>query len=409
MANSEMFCAPITPCTWYRGLFLCPLETEGEMMKGKWASFLEKLKDEISSIVLMGKEGGSLLEKLARYLEELGMTGEEISSFLETSFPNMSVTVTVTLTILVLAVMTLLTNETGMPKWLAFSQRWSYGLYISSIWCDLIYTECPIDLSPITISSTQNFIWMALFRFSHEIVIGLHITFFGYHFVLDFILERLVLAHLSLADYSHQLCERSSELCEWLFDTFEFVWDKSAKLWELIIEKVFECHIHMPTLLNLSQRQRKLYRCTLLMVCIASKNDIRSKQFKSLCISSVMFQFGYNFNNIVGNTQLWLGWLTLWQSIKDQLHRQLWLRWLALYENIKERLCKDYLKMPGGLEPNRYHTRYYVGLNRLRVLEYGIIIQVLPDLSHAGIRCFHICGIPVFNGHPVPVPTAPYA
>ena len=208
MAYSELFCAPINPCTWYRGLFLCPLDTGEVTIVRKWTSFVMKLNDEMSSIVQMEREGVSLREKYERYLKEWGMHEDPTSSIVETA------------------------------------------------------------------------------------------------------------------------------------------------------------------------------------------------------MSSIMILFVINFFNIVGNTQLWL---TLCQSIKNQLHRQLWLRWLVLWENIKERICEDYLKMPGGLEPHRYHTRYYVGLNRLRVMEFGIIIRVLPDLSHEGIRCFDICGIAVYTGHPIPVPPAPYA
>ena len=81
---------------------------------------------------------------------------------------------------------------------------------------------------------------------------------------------------------------------------------------------------------------------------------------------------------------------------------------LIIWENKKKELCEDYFKMPGGLKPNQYHTRYYVGLSRIRVFEYGIAIQVLPNLRHVGIRCFSFCGIPIFQGDPVSVPVAPY-
>ena len=101
--------------------------------------------------------------------------------------------------------------------------------------------------------------------------------------------------------------------------------------------------------------------------------------------------------------------MSLWQWIGEQLHRHLWLRWLNQWEIIKERLCENYLKMPAGLRPNRYHTRYYISLRRLRIVEYGIVIQVLPNLKHAGIRVFSFCGMHVFHGEPVPVPATPAA
>ena len=60
------------------------------------------------------------------------------------------------LTILVLAILTLLTNHMGMPEWHSTSQRFFYGLYISNIWCDLVYSECPIDfLNPTSLGNTN--------------------------------------------------------------------------------------------------------------------------------------------------------------------------------------------------------------------------------------------------------------
>ena len=81
-------------------------------------------------------------------------------------------------------------------------------------------------------------------------------------------------------------------------------------------------------------------------------------------------------------------------SLRAWLHNKLALarrNSLILWENKKEELCEDYFKMPGGLKPNQYHTRYYVGLSRIRIFEYGIVIQVLPNFKHVGdvgVRCF---------------------
>ena len=389
------------------------------MAERKFGSFLEKLKDDLSSIVAKGSGGdrASLLEKVARFLKEMGATEEEISSFLEPEEEENNMLVAVTegifITLLVLIVLTHLTNNMGMPEWLAFGQRWIYGVYISNMWCNLIYTECPIDLTPKIYLSKYLpivFICMNLLHHTHEILMELNILFHGRHFVLDFILQGLVLANLYLEDLIRQLCEKSYELCEKLFETLESMLDRCAKLCEIVIEKVLGHHIHVPTILDLSQGQKHFYRCIVLMVCIESWNSSQARgQFAGLGISSITILFWIHFYTIVGNTQLWLGWLTLWQSIKEQLNRHLWQRWLALWEKIKERLCEDYFKMPGGLRPNRYHARYYVGLNRLRFLEYGILIRVLPDLTHEGIRIFSFCGIHVFHGEPVPVPAAPYA
>ena len=82
------------------------------MAERKFGSFLEKLKDDLSSIVAKGSGGdrASLLEKVARFLKEMGATEEEISSFLEPEEEENNMLVAVTegifITLLVLTVLT---------------------------------------------------------------------------------------------------------------------------------------------------------------------------------------------------------------------------------------------------------------------------------------------------------------
>ena len=81
MANSGVFCDTIGPCTWYRGLFLCPSETGEEMSGRKFASFLEQLKDELSTILVMeGGDRARLMKELVRFVARLGMTEEDLLS-----------------------------------------------------------------------------------------------------------------------------------------------------------------------------------------------------------------------------------------------------------------------------------------------------------------------------------------
>ena len=411
MANSEDFCEPINPCTWFRGALFCPLGNTKEMLARKYKSIVEK---EVSSIIDNGGDKIQIVEESVRFLKSLGVS-ENGTSWLRTALlgpeEEMSM-VTVTekffLTVMVLAVLTLLTRKMGMPEHLAYGQWWIHGLQISSIWCGLIYSECPIYLTPLVFGSNylpMVIICMTLQTLSHDILMGLHALFLGSHFLLDFILQGLVLANLHLEYFINQLCERNYEIFEWVFDTIEEILDRSAKLCEHVIERVFGIHIHIPTIKNLSQGQRHLYRCVFIMVCITS----RKKQFAATYGVIFVLLFGYHFNNIVGSTQLWHGLLVLWQKIKEQLHMHVWQRWRNMWEQIKERLCNNYFKIPAGLQPNRYHTRFYIGLNRLRVMEYGILIQVRPDFTHVGRRCFRVCGIHVFHGEPVSVPVAPHA
>ena len=315
-------------------------------------------------------------------------------------------------TILVLAVVWRLTNQMTLPQSMALHNHWWYGIFLLRTWCDLINVETPFGLDGSRFSA-QHFLLFGLYACGENIIAG----FFGHHFMLDYVLNGLLLAFFSLSNYTNQLSEKCYDLCEWVFDMFENLCDRIAKLCQISIEKVFKCQMHMPTIKDLSQGQRQLYQYILLSVCIATRCVFDTYDRKVFvyqlaepianCLANLTSLLWMNFDNLVGNTQLWQRWLALWGTIKDQVHRQLWLRCLALWENISAKICEDYLTMPGGLEPNQYHTRYFVGLDRLRLLEYGILIQVLPDLTHMGMRCFQIFGITVFNGDHVPVPTAP--
>ena len=310
-------------------------------------------------------------------------------------------------TILNLAMLWRLSNKMTTPfEAVSF---WWYGTFILRTWCDLINVETPIVLDK------KNSLLYTIFGYTIFYMEAILVGLFGHHFMLDYVLNGLLLARLSLANYSHQLSEKCNDLCEWVFDMFENLCDRIAKLCQISIEKVFKRQMHIPTIKDLSQGQRQLYQYILLTVCIAIRCVFDTYDRKAFvyqepianCLANLTSLLWMNFDNLVGNTQLWQRWLALWGTIKDQVHRQLWLRCLALWENISAKICEDYLKMPGGLEPNQYHTRYFVGLDRLRLLEYGILIQVLPDLTHMGMRCFQIFGITVFNGDHVPVPTAP--
>ena len=312
-------------------------------------------------------------------------------------------------TILVLAVLWRLSNKMTTPFQLI--NHWWYGTFILRTWCDLINVETPIGLD------RENFLLYNIVGFtllsSEAILVGL----FGHNHLFDYILNGLLLACLSFANYSHHLSEKCNGLCEWVFEVFENLCDRLAKLCQISIEKVFKRKMHMPTTKDLSQGQRQLYQYILLTICIAIRGWHIAMERKVVgyqltepitdCLVNLSGLLWMNFDNLVSNTQLWQGWLALWGTIKDQVHRQLWLRCLALWENISAKICEDYLKMPGGLEPNQYHTRYFVGTDRLRLLEYGVHIQVIPDLRHVGMRCFQICGITVFIGDHVLVPTAP--
>ena len=403
MAISEEFCDPIHPCTWYRDGFLCTQPIPEEVMGRKHVSFLQKLLDEMTSIIESGKgDRAVLLQTIVGFMENLGLTGEEISDILEsrhepeyepeTEIIKTMVTVTenLFLTILVLAVLNLVTTKIGMPDHMAFCQSWIYALCISSTWCDLFYAECPVYLTPMVFLSKyfpMLLICWTLQFFSHEFLMILNVFFTGRHFVLDFILQGLVLANLSLEQFLHKLCEKSYELWELIFDAIETLFGRSARLCKLLMEKLLGHTIETPAMLELTEGKKHFYRCILLMVCLTWQDDA---MFRGICIGSIMQLFWVHFGTAVGNTQLWQRWLNTW-------------------EGIKERLCEDYFKMPGGLQPHRYHTRYSIGLMRIRLFEYGIRIQVLPDLTHMGIRCFTFCGIQVFQGEPVPVPVAQYA
>ena len=370
MAISEELCDPIYPCTWYRGDFLCPQDTGEENMDGKYVSFLQQLLDEMTIELKEGRiDRATIMQTIRAFMETLGMTREDISSLLEQPRgepkEEMNVVMVTTvvekllLTILMLAILYLLTSKMGMPDDFAFGQKWIYGLYISSTWCDLFYRECPIYFTPMVFFSWYLpivLICMFLQYGSHEILMILNVFLHGRHFVLDYILQGLVLANLKLEEFQRMLFEGSYGTFELLFDTLETMFDKGAKLCELIIERIVQSHIHMPTIKNLSQGQRHFCRCILLMVCVA----LRDVGFAGLCLGSIAHMFCINFNATVGNTHLWQKWLNHWESIK-------------------ERICEEYFKMPAGLQPNRYHTRYFIGLDRIRVFEYGVIIQVLAS------------------------------
>ena len=260
--------------------------------------------------------------------------------------------------------------------------------------------------------SLNNYLILCLYVFGENTIAGL----FGNHFILDYILNGLFMASLSMSNYLNQLSEKCHDLCEWCFDLFETICDSTSNLCETGIEKVFERQMHVPTIKNLSQEQRQIYQYIMLTLFIAIRCMVQDKTSTAhyialesirLCLVNLTPLLWIVLYNLVTNTQLWQGWLAIWETIKDQLYRQLWLRLLALWEIISEHICEGYLKMPGGLEPNRYHTRYFIGTNGLRLFEYGVFIQVLPTMSHVGIRRFNFCGIPIFNGDPVPVPAAP--
>ena len=143
-------------------------------------------------------------ECIVRFMEDLGLTGEEISHILESRHQpeyepetevimNMLIiTKKVWVTILVLAMVNLVTIKMGMPDHMAFCQSWIYALCISSTWCDLFYAECPVYLTPMVFLSKYFpmllIIWTLQF-FSHEFLMILNVFFMGRHFVLDFILQ----------------------------------------------------------------------------------------------------------------------------------------------------------------------------------------------------------------------------
>ena len=290
-----------------------------------------------------------------------------------------------------------------------------HGLFILNIWCDLINVQSPIDRDAhsLSIRSLGLYGLCSLLYNSGEIIL---VGFLGHHFMLDCVLNGILLVGLYMSNYISQLSEKCSDMCDRAFDMLESLCGGFSKLSEIGIRKIFKCQIHVPTVKNLNQGQRQIYQYILLTVFIATRSlkqdgRVTAKyiflESMTLCTTNLIYIIWNNFDNLVGNTQLWQKWLAMWETIKDQLYRQIWLRWLALWQKIQEKICEDYLQMPGGLEPNQYHMRGYIGTHRLRFLEYGVFIFIQPDLIHVGQRRFIICGILVIAGDLVPVPTAP--
>ena len=306
----EHFCEPIDPCTWYKGRLLCP-DLQQDVIDRKHNSFIIKFYDEIVRIVADGGSRPFILRKIIKLIESFGGAFDlvyehhpHVRDFKEKEEMFMVRAVEgLILTVLLLAVLTLVTSKIGTPGWVTVGHRWRYGLFILNIWCDLIFTECPVDIkSVLSAKDPWTFIihiyWILLLIVHHGLV-ALNIILMGHHFLLDVVLQRLVLASFYTNEFLHQICERSYDLCELLFDAMESVLDWSAKFCKFIIAKVLKCQVHMPSLKNLSQGKRQSYRCFLLMTCIAARNP----RYISLGVYSLTFLFYSHFNTIVGNTQ----------------------------------------------------------------------------------------------------------
>ena len=313
----EHFCEPIDPCTWYGGEFLCPVivpvfpdETVQDVMDRKRNSFIIKFYDEMGRIATDGGSRTSILRKIIKHIDSFDGAFDGVYQQLpnvlafkekEEMF-HIRIMEGLIVTVLLLALLTLVTSKLGTPGWVAIGQRWTYGLFISNIWCDLIFKECPVDINSMVYFSKSNLMTqICLFGLYniHNIIIALNIVLLGHHFVLDFILQGLALASFYLNEFLDQLCERSYELCQLPFDAMESVLDWSAKFCKFIIEKVLKCQVHMPSIKNLGQGKRQSYRCFLLMTFIAARNP----QYISLGVYSLIFLFLSHFNTIVGNTQ----------------------------------------------------------------------------------------------------------
>ena len=299
-------------------------------------------------------------------------------------------------TILILAILWRLKNQMALSGTYGYYDRLHCGLLILNTWCDLMNVESRIYIK-------GNFSVHFFFFIFYQFVESITVTFFGSHLI-----------------YVNQLYEKCNDICEWFLDLLESLWDGISKCCEIGIERVIKYQMQVPTIKNLSLGQKQLYQYILLSFLIAIRGLLQERKATAIyiaitslamCLTNLSILLWINFFN----SQLWMKMLTLWETnhLTVLLHRQLWLRWLALWEKVKEKVCKEYLKMPGGLQPNQYHTRYYIGTNRLRIIEYGVFVEVLPDLSHVGRRCFLFCG---FNGiwlmgfhlgDREPVPTAP--
>ena len=117
-------------------------------------------------------------------------------------------------TILVLAILWRLANQMALSESFSFYNRWRYGELILNMWCDLIKVESPIGLF-----SLQSFLIFLLLVSGEAILVGL----LGQHLVLDYVLNGLLLARLSMSNYINQLSEKCNDLCERFFDMFESI------------------------------------------------------------------------------------------------------------------------------------------------------------------------------------------
>ena len=262
----------------------------------------------------------------------------------------------------------------------------NYNVFAWKIWCDLTSTEFPSNCTSHLglFSESPLFIVHIITEIPNEVVVQLHLELLGFHHILDVIINRLLLNHLALMSCLKQAGEWCYDLCEWIFDTLEQQCDKITKLGMFIIKKLFRKQQNITNILELSQEQRHFYNCIMFLACAGYHIKISNVPGSIMLI--IWNNYAYNINQ------------KLWQTC---LNLSEWI--LQLWERIAETLCEGFMKMPSGLQPNQYHTRYFLGLNRFHLFEYGILIQVLADQSHVGMRCFHICGIHVFTGVAVPV------